>query len=121
MPPASRHEVPPAMPRSHDGPEPAVTTAPDIPSPSSLVAETAHLDRAREALAGGDWATCLQRVTHYEATFPKGVLRPEATLLRIEALVRAGDRVTARRLARAFAEAHPSSPHLDRLDSLLGP
>jgi hypothetical protein len=48
------------------------------------------------------------------------MLRQEATLLRIEALARAGNGPAAKRLADRFLRAHPNSPHERRIRTLVG-
>ena len=45
---------------------------------------------------------------------------PEATVLRVEALVRAGDRSAAARVGNAFLAGNPQSPYATRIRSLLG-
>ena len=49
-----------------------------------------------------------------------GVLSPEATVLRIQALQLAGDRAAAAALAQRFIRAFPKSPHVPRLRALAG-
>jgi outer membrane protein assembly factor BamD (BamD/ComL family) len=91
-----------------------------VDTPSSLPAETAALDRARAALNLGQASVGLAELARYEAAFPRGMLRPESMVLKVEALVMAGDRARARELALAFIAAHPQSPHTGRLRSLVG-
>ena len=45
---------------------------------------------------------------------------PEASVLRIEALVAARDLDAAKREGEAFLRANPSSPYAPRVESLLG-
>jgi hypothetical protein len=97
-------------------PEPSPVLLP----PSSLQAETAALDRVRAALNSGQASMGLAELGRYEAAFPRGMLRPESVVLKVEALVMAGDRARARELALAFIAAHPESPHTGRLRSLVG-
>ena len=54
----------------------------------------------------------------YDARFPGGLLVPEATVVRIEALVGKGDKAAARRLADVFLRTHPGSPLAARVRSL---
>jgi len=84
----------------------------------SIAGEIAALDRARRALASGDAGAALGGLDRYRADFPRGVLQQEASVLRIEALWRAGQRARARELTRAFERAHPGSPHLERIRTL---
>jgi hypothetical protein len=86
---------------------------------SSATAEVARLDEARAALAQGDPARALSTLEGYARRFPRGVLGPEAAVLRIEALVAAGDRPAATRAAQSFLKANPASPYAQRIESLL--
>jgi hypothetical protein len=78
------------------------------------------LDAARELLTLGDAAGALARLEAYQRRFAGGALREEALLLRIEALVRAGDRATASAVARHFLQTYPTSVHVRRVAALLG-
>jgi len=49
-----------------------------------------------------------------------GDLAPEALVLRIEALARTGERDAAEDLARDYLAKNPSSPHAERIRTLLG-
>jgi outer membrane protein assembly factor BamD (BamD/ComL family) len=66
-------------------------------------------NRAKPALAA---------LRSYAREHPHGALRQEATLLRIEALHRAGDRARARALAERFLADNPNSPHAPRVRAL---
>jgi hypothetical protein len=94
-------------------------SAPLPSSSSGLPRELAMLDRARAALAEGDPALALSMIDAYFARFERPELAPEATVLAIQALVRAGDRDAARRRASAFLAANPSSPYAARVRSML--
>jgi hypothetical protein len=87
---------------------------------SAFSEEVIALDRARAAIAGAGPAQALSILDDYGARFPRGVMRPEATVLRIEALVNAGDRAAAERAAEAFLRANPSSPYVPRIRTVLG-
>ncbi|MBX3211274.1 MAG: hypothetical protein KF850_04515 [Labilithrix sp.] len=118
--PSSR--PPPAEPR------PAVAAgasarAPDEAAPGGLAREVALVEEARVALARGDAAAALRALDAHAREFPSGTLSPEARVLRIEALVRAGgekERSEAHRLGDAFLAAHPSGPHARRVRAVLG-
>jgi outer membrane protein assembly factor BamD (BamD/ComL family) len=86
---------------------------------STLDAETSLLDAARGALRDGHPEAALRTLEGYDAQFPSGLLSPEATVLRIEALVRVGDDAGAGRLADSFLRAHPESPLAPRVRSLV--
>jgi hypothetical protein len=108
-------------------PAPVAPSAPSAPSakaprPSSsaLGEQVLEVDRARRSLAGGDPADALRRIDAYEARFARGALRDEAEVLRVEALLGAGDRAAATRAADRFLAAHPDSPHAARVRALIG-
>ena len=82
--------------------------------------ELSMLDRARNALGAGEPARALSILDAYSARFPRGSMVPEATVLRIEALVRAGDRDGAQRVGSAFLVRFPRNPYAARVQSLIG-
>jgi hypothetical protein len=126
-------EAPPSEPRAPRAREPApdppreeasaarVAAAPGTAKagPPSLTEEIAAVDAARVALAAGDTSGALRALDDHDRKFPGGVLGPEATVVRIEALSLRGDHAAAVRLANAFLAAHPQSPHAQHLRSLL--
>ncbi len=111
---------------------PAATAAPPATAPRAPVArasrpasesiseQIAELDRARAALDAGSTERALHLVDAYEASYPSGALVQEAELLRVEALVRAGNRPDAERAGKRFLAAYPKSPHAARVRALLG-
>jgi hypothetical protein len=124
-PEATAAQIAPLPPRALAPPPvdpapPTPTTAPPPPRAASLSDEIAALDAANKALATGDAAGALRAADDHDRRFPGGVLGPEATVVRIEALALRGDREAATRMARAFLDAHPASPHAKHLRSLLG-
>jgi hypothetical protein len=88
-------------------------------APTPVRAEVAALDEAHRALWRGEPARALSILDAYASRFPHGVMAPEATLVRIEALLKAGDRPAAERAATALAATHPDNPYLARVQSLL--
>jgi len=90
------------------------------PRTDRLREEADALDGARELLTLGDAAGALATLDAYQRRFAGGALREEALLLRIEALVRAGDRTTAGAEARRFLKTFPTSVHVNRVAALLG-
>ena len=108
-------ELPVPPPRSTSRAAP-----PAKPADSSLAEELAAVAAARAALAGGDTQGCLARLAAYAKRFPRGVLAQEALVIRIDALVRSGDRAGARVLADRALAGHASSPYATRIRSLLG-
>jgi hypothetical protein len=93
--------------------------APHSAAGSGAADEVATLDQARTVLGHGDPARALSILDEYARRFPRGALAPEAAVLRIEALVAAGDRAAATRAAQSFLRANPSSPYAQRIESLL--
>jgi len=96
----------------------AVEAAP-VP-PSTLVQEMRLLDPARRALTSGDPRSALSALAGYERAFPSGALRPEASVLKVRALLAAGDRVGAEALGRRVIERAPQSEHASAVRAALG-
>lgn len=101
-----------SSPAVRNHPRPAV-------APDTLPAEIAALDGARAALRNQQPAKALALLDGYDGNFPHGALREEASVVRIEALVVAGEMDEARRRTDAFTSSHPTSPHVARLRRLL--
>jgi hypothetical protein len=112
-------------------------TPPDLPAPPTVVAapsasvsgasvatrpdvarEVRLLDSARRELVEGDAAAALRSLSLLER-LPGRVLVPEATLLRVRALLAQGNHDEARRVADAFCVAAPSSPQTKVLRALV--
>ncbi len=113
--------VPPpsAAPITASAPPPprAVPAAPAIDTASGLAEEVAAIDAARATLDRGDAAGSLGQLDAYQRRFPRGTLRQEAAVMRIDALLRAGDRRAARALADRLLAAGPG-PYAERIRSL---
>jgi hypothetical protein len=77
--------------------------------PSALEQEVAILDSARGALADGRWGDALRHLSDHAVRFPRGSLRLEAEVLRIEALASSGSTDEASRRARAILKRSPNS------------
>jgi hypothetical protein len=134
-PPASTATFPP-LPAAAAATDPVPTAAPvhtgsasfDAPeakpgtlSPASTLGEeTQALDGARHALAAGQAREALGALDAYRAKWPKGALRAEAALLRVDALLRSGNRPAAEREAHALISAAPASRYATRARALLG-
>lgn len=86
---------------------------------STLGDETKALDGARAALARGNAAQALAGLDAYRAKWPAGALGAEAALLRVDALLRLGNRPSAEREASALIGAAPSSRYATRARALL--
>jgi hypothetical protein len=94
-------------------PEPGATARP-APSPRALsrpdvAREVALLDSTRSALLAGDARRALETLATLER-LPSRALVPEATVLRVRALLAANQPELARRVARRFIDATPASP-----------
>jgi hypothetical protein len=89
-------------------------------SADSVREELATLERASEALDRGHPSLALSILDEYDLRFPRPSMEPEAAMLQIEALFRAGDGSTARRAGEAFLANHPRSPYAARVRSLIG-
>jgi hypothetical protein len=102
-------------------PAPSMRSRAEAITPSgSTAAEVTFLDGARRAIGDGDPPTALSILDDYMRHFPHGILAPEASVLRIEALVAAGDRSAALLAAQSFLQANPTSPYAQRIESLVG-
>jgi hypothetical protein len=100
---------------------PAVDSPPrqSAAAPRADVArEVAALDAAQRALVDGDPGSALRTLAALER-MPQRSLAPEATVLRVRALLAQGNIVEARRVAEKFCVAAPTSPQAGVLRALL--
>jgi hypothetical protein len=111
----------PAIASAASDSEPSAAVEPSSArsSPESLREEAALLERARAAVTRADTPGALGVLDAYDVRFPTGTLRPEAAVLRVQALLARGDRGAAVAATNAFARANPSSPYLSRLRALV--
>ncbi|CAN95612.1 hypothetical protein predicted by Glimmer/Critica [Sorangium cellulosum So ce56] len=98
---------------------PRAGSAPGAPS-DALGEQVAMIDRARDALTAGDAAGCLAALDAHDSKFPRSAMGEEATVLRIEALIRLGDRARAAELGQRFLASRPTSAHASGVRALLG-
>jgi outer membrane protein assembly factor BamD (BamD/ComL family) len=77
------------------------------------------LERARAAMGSGELARALSILDGYAVRYARGAMAPEAAVLRIETLVKMGDRPAATRFANAFLAREPHSPYASRIQSLI--
>jgi hypothetical protein len=84
----------------------------------ALADEISRLDTVRRLLAANRSKPALAALRGYAVEHPRGALRQEAALLRIEAFERDGDRARARALAERFLADNPDSPHAPRVRAL---
>lgn len=79
------------------------------------------LQRARSALAKGEYASALDTVAEHQRRFPKGQLWEESEALRIRALAGLGKSSQARQAADRFGERYPRSVLSRSIDGLRQP
>ena len=109
-------------------PEASPSVAPTAQAPRSrstgavadIQEQIALLDAARAAVASGSAGRALELVRQYQAKYPTGSFRPEATALKIEALVKSGRLEEAKSLAQRFVAEHRGTPLADRVSRLIG-
>ena len=82
--------------------------------------EIEFIDGARAMLAAGDAGRALDLLGHYQDKYPTGTFRPEATAIRIEALLKRGRAAEARALAARFVAEHRGSLLAARVAGLVG-
>jgi hypothetical protein len=123
--------VAPAPPPPAPSIQPAVVTetqpAPVAPSPRSrataavaLREQVALIDSARAALSEGESRRVLEILRRYQDKYPAGTFRPEATAIRIEALMKLGRETEARALAARFVAEHRGSLLARRVADVAG-
>ncbi|WP_437775145.1 hypothetical protein [Sorangium sp. So ce1097] len=76
---------------------------------AALQAELDALDAARSALSSGNAQGALSLLDTYTREHPRGRLRLEAEVLRIDALAKSGRNDAAAQRAQAFLRRHPNS------------
>ncbi|WP_437722113.1 hypothetical protein [Sorangium sp. So ce861] len=111
--------APIASPPRSKSAAPRARSAPVTPT-DTLGEQVAMIDHARDALGAGDAAGCLSELDAYDRRFPRSAMGEEATVLRIEALLRLGDRARAADLGQRFLASRPTSPHAAGVRALLG-
>lgn len=90
-------------------------------SESPVARELRALDVAKAALERRDADGALRALEMYDRTFAAqggGMLRTEANVLRVEALLVRGDTAEARRLASELLARDPGGPHARRLRTI---
>ena len=86
---------------------------------SDISGEVGLLDDARVALAAGDPDRALSALEEHGRRFKAGVLGEEAQVLRIQALLEAGERDQAEARAQAYLGEHADSPHAKRVRGMM--
>ncbi len=100
-------------------PAPARPKPTTPPEEDLLALELELVEQARVALAQQQPAKALSTLATYEQRVPKGALRDEAQLLKLEALVKAGRRPEAEALGEALSRHTGSELVRDRIKGLL--
>lgn len=128
--PGSRAEIPVPAGSSSTGRMPSVedvrvgSSKPPEPRRAAaalqLAEEVRSLDRVRATLAEDDSRRALEMLERHERLFSTPALGPEASLLRIEALVNLGDRDAAIRVAVRLLAAHGEPSYRERVRGMLG-
>jgi hypothetical protein len=77
--------------------------------------EVQLIDAARTALLSGDAKTCLAKLDERARRVGKGMLFPEASLLRVRALMAEGRLAIASRDAERYLAQQPTGPIADRM------
>src|SRR5690606_12304952 len=97
----------------------AASPAPSGVPTASIAREVELLDGVKAKLGAGAADDASRALDAYDAEFPQGTLRPEATVLRIRTLLARGERARAEKLADDFLAKHPSGVHAKRIRALL--
>ncbi len=127
--PASPVPVPgPGAAALLDTPSSSLASAPERPIHHGRAAapggdvreEIAVLDTARAALSAGDAHQALNIVRRYETKYAAGSFRPEASAIKIEALLKIGREAEARDLARRFVAEQRGTFLAKRVAELAG-
>jgi hypothetical protein len=82
--------------------------------------EITFLDGARAALSAGDGRRALDLVRRYQEKYPSASFRPEATAIKIEALLKLDRQAEARALAVRFVTENRGSLLAKRVAALVG-
>ena len=91
-----------------------------VPIAAELRDQIEFIDAARAALSVGADRRALELVGHYQEKYPAGSFRPEATALRVEALMKIGREAEARALAERFVAEHRGSLLATRVAEIAG-
>jgi RNA polymerase sigma-70 factor (ECF subfamily) len=118
--PAPDLDVPPAPARPVVVPVVPALAPKKLPPAEALRQELAQLDVARARLASGRADQALGLLDAYERSAPRGALRLEAEVLRIDALSRSGRMQQAQARARVFLARYPNSVLAARVRRIAG-
>jgi len=104
---------------------PARTLAPGprhraTPVAGALGDEIGFVDSARAALSAGASRRALEILRRYQEKYPTGSFRPEATAIKVEALMKLGRDAEARALAQRFVAEHRGTLLAKRVADVAG-
>jgi len=85
---------------------------------TQLSQEIAAIKAARAALASRNATGALNDLDQYERSYPAGLFKLEAQVLRIDALLELGQSAAAQELARRFLVNQPDSPYARHVRSV---
>ena len=88
-------------------------------SSDALSREIARIEAARAALGSNEPTQTLRLLDSYDRDFPHGAFSVEVSVLRVEALARAGRTDEARRLGARFLAEHHEGPFARRVTATL--
>jgi hypothetical protein len=100
---------------------PVVAVPASTPAADGGALELALLERARSAVASGEFSTALGAIAEHQRRFPAGRLQEEREALRVKTLVALGRKDEARRVAERFRSRFPRSVLLPRIEAAIGP
>ena len=118
--PVEQSVAPPKIEQEPPGRSEKALNPPPANRRSALDAEASLLSKARSELRSGNTAAAEATLNQLQSTFPRGQLGQEREVLAVEVLAANGNMTAARRRARAFIAAHPTSPHSAKLERLVG-
>lgn len=117
---SSKDSAPAQPPALAPGLDRTARTSPrDGASSVPLALELAALERARSALLTGSASEALSLLDAYGRSYPRGRLRLEAEVLRIDALFQSGQTGAAQKRAQVFLERHSKSVLASRVRGYL--
>ncbi len=96
---------------------PATETRPLAADDASFAEQMKLIDAARTEIRRDDPRGALAVLDDYARRFPDPAFKEEATVLRVSALAKAGDRAQARRIGDAFLSANPPQIYRRRVEA----
>jgi hypothetical protein len=99
---------------------PDIAAEPTVRASATSVDEARQIEAARAAVSRNDDASAIASLDAYDAAHPNGSLKPEAIVLRIQALGHSGKTVEAQALANEFQKKYPQHPLAQQLKRSFG-